>query len=253
MNSDEIRIGKGFEEKEEKDIQLEVQKAMQEPEEETNFSDEGKNLLIMIAIVVGIFVFTIAGFKLYDHFTTAAVIDIDQLHKDNLVGDLNKEEGYIYNGYSFVKADGLWWTESNKFGTLLKIPLHFGPKEVEQIKVEGGLRPLINKGDAIYITIDPLVSDKYYTLGVSELSFNVAKGMDRIPNGACTEESIYCENRTIVSCENNPKNLPLIELELKNETSVVLSGTCIKISGYGYDLVKAVDRVLYQWYGIMKN
>ena len=214
-------------------------------------SSDGKGLLFIVLGIIGIFVLLIAGFNAYNYFTTAAVVSVDELHQDNLAGDLDEDEGYTYNGYSFVKADGLWWTEMNKFGTLLKIPLHFGPKELEDIPITGTLNPTFNEGDKVYIAIDPDVQNKYYTLAVSELSFNTVKGMDRLPIGSCTKENWACDNRTIISCDNT-QGKPVIELVIENETKVELQGTCIKVSGREYGIVKAVDRILYQWYGVME-
>ena len=38
---------------------------------------------------------------------------------------------------------------------------------------------------------------------------------------------------------------------IDEEAGIELSGTCIKIKGKDYEIVKAVNRLLYQWYGIM--
>lgn len=213
-------------------------------------NSDSKGLLFIVLGIVGIFVLIMGGFSTYRYFTTAAVVSVDELHQDNLAGDLDEDEGYVYNGYSFVKADGLWWTEMNKFGTLLKVPLHFGPKELEEIPVAGTLDPLFNEGDEVFIAIDPEVQNKYYTLAISELSFNTVKGADRMPVGSCTKNNWACDNRTIISC-NNTQGKPVIELALANETKVELQGTCIKVSGKDYGVVQAVDRILYQWYGVM--
>lgn len=213
-------------------------------------SSDSKGLLFIVLGIVAIFVLIMGGFSAYNYFSTAAIVSVDELHQDNLAGDLDDEEGYVYNGYSFVKADGLWWTEMDKFGTLLKVPLHFGPKELEEIPIQGTLDDSFNSGGEVFIAIDPDVQDKYYTLAISELSFNTVKGLDRIPVGSCTKENWACDNRTIVSCENT-QGKPVIELALANETKIDLQGTCIKVSGKEYGIVKAVDRILYQWYGVM--
>ena len=220
-------------------------------EEDSSSPGDGKKILIAVIMIIGVFAFSFGGFKVYDYFTSADVINIDDLHDQNLEGDLDEEEGYMYNGYSFIKVDGLWWTEVLLGNRLVKIPLHFGPKEVEEIEINGNLDPLFNLGDTVHVAIDPTVRDKYYTLALSELSFNIAKGLDRIPEGSCTEENWACDNRTIVSCENNPQNKPVIELNLDEETSIELIGSCIKISGSEYGIVKAVNRLLYQWYDVM--
>ena len=225
----------------------------EDQEDTEEYKSDTKSILIIVAVVIGIFALIFLFGKFFGVGTTgAAVVDIDNLHGKNLQGDLNKDEGYIYNGFSFVKVDGLWWTEINRNGeTLLKVPLHFGPKEVKHISFSGQIGPDFNKGSEIYIAIDPTIADPHYSLALSELSFNVAKGIDRIPVGACTKENDACVNRTIISCENNPGK-PVVELFLSSKTEIALSDSCIKISGEGYELVKSVDRLLYTWYGIMK-
>lgn len=243
------RTEKTAEKPTEQEEQLFLEKAVKE---EASSYTEGKSILLVIGIIVGLFALAFGGFTLYNNFTSATVLNIDDLHVKNVEGELDEEEGYVYNGYSFVKADGLWWTEMDKFNTLLKIPLHFGPRDVENVTVTGTLNPAFNDGDKVYLAIDPSVQNKYYTLAVSELSFNVVKGLNREPVGSCTEEHWACDNRTLISCENNPNNLPVIELDLAGNAGIELSDTCIRLTGSNdYDIVRSVDRLLYQWYGVM--
>src|SRR3989344_6455534 len=95
--------------------------------------NDSKSVLILIGILIVIFAVAIGGFKAYNHFTAAGVVLIDDLHQQNLDGDLDSDQGYVYNGYSFVKADGLWWTGVEIKDRIIKIPLHYGPREVEHI------------------------------------------------------------------------------------------------------------------------
>jgi hypothetical protein len=248
--SDE-QLGQELEQKAQQEEQVEVQKALSSEADASNKGD-GKAIFIMLAVIIGVFALTFAGFKLYDGVTAAAVIDIDALHQDNLNGDLSEEEGYVYEGYSFVYVDGLWWTEVKPKSTLIKIPLHFGAKQVENISVQGTLDTKgFNNGKEVYIAVDPNIVNKYYTLSLSELTFNIVKGVDRNIITSCTENASICENRTIVNCDST-QGLPVIQLTVANETKVEYKGTCILISGDDYDLVRATDRVLLKWYGIMK-
>ena len=211
-----------------------------------------KTMIILIAVLVGLFVIFFFGSKWWASSATAAVVTIDDLHQQNLAGKLNEDEGYLYNGYSFVKSDGLWWTEMNKFGTRLKVPLHFGPRDLTEVKVTGTLNSSFNEPLEVFVAIDPLVRDKYYTLAVSELSVNLAQGFDRVPIGSCTTEDYRCENRTIVNCDDTPGK-PAIELAQAPGPQIELRNWCIQVQGQEpYDLVKAVDRLLLQWYGVMK-
>ena len=212
---------------------------------------DSKGLLWMVLGIAALFLLIFGGLAIYNHFTNK-VVSIDELHQQNLAGKLKPEQGYMYNGYSFVKADGLWWTELNKFGTTLKVPLHFGPKELESILVQGNLDSRFNEGDQLYITINPNITNKYYSLAVSELSFNVVKGLDRTPVGSCTQANWACENRTILSCEQNPAHQPIVELDFQGDPGIEIKGSCIKLTGdTEFEIVKSVERLLYQWYGVM--
>jgi len=142
----DIRIGRALEDEQEKQDIGEVQDAVKtEILEDSGAPDssETRNILIGVAVLIGIFVVVFGGFKLYDNLTSAAVIDIDELHDENLEGDLNNEEAYVYNGFSFVLVDGLWWTEvlksSDSGDTLLKIPLHYGPRDLEEVVYTGSV------------------------------------------------------------------------------------------------------------------
>ncbi len=244
---DEIKIGEALEKQMEKEEVGEVEKALNESEDK----GDGKSILIMIGVLIGVVVVAFGGFKLYDHFTGAEVINVDELHKDNLEGELDSEEGYVYEGFSFVFVDGLWWTEMKKGDVLLKIPLHFGPREVEEVKVVGKLGPGFNEGEEVFMVIDPEFADKHYTLALSELNFNVAKGVGRKPVAACSKENIICEDREILNCDDTGGK-PVIELRYGGEPKITLEGTCILISGEEYGIVKAADRLIWQWYGVMQ-
>ncbi|MBT4936204.1 hypothetical protein HOL21_01020 [Candidatus Woesearchaeota archaeon] len=211
---------------------------------------EGRKIILVTAIIVGLFAILFVSFMFYGNITGSTVVSIDGLHEDNLNNDLDEEEGYVYNGFSFVKADGLWWTDVQAFGKIIRIPLHFGPKEVKSIPMYGQLDPAFNTGMNVYVAIDPDVQNKYYTLALSELSFNMAKGINRYPIGSCIKEHPACDDRTIISCDNTDGK-PVLELVIGEEAKIELSGTCMKVTGNEYELVKAIDRVLYKWYGII--
>lgn len=248
---DDVKVGKV----EEISLDADVRGEEQQDNHPDDVADK-KTIILATVVVVALFALFFTGFYFYDYYSpTGKAVSVDELHQQNLNQELSEDEGYLYHGYSFVQADGLWWTELNKFGTQLKIPLHFGPRELEAVEVSGNLdQQKFNSVEGVYIAIDPSVVNKYYTLAISELSFNLVKGMDRTPIGSCTTAGPGCDNRTIVSCSNT-HGRPVIELALteQNESKIELSDQCIKISGNGYGIVKAVDRLLYQWYGVMQS
>lgn len=248
---DEIKIVKAIEEELEREQESEMSRLVDEElraEESSNY--DTKAIGITVIVIIGIFALTFGGFQFYNGLTSAVVIDVDQLHADNLGGDLDEEEGYIYNGFSFVLVDGLWWTEVYKGDTLTKIPLHFGPKEIEYIQITGALSEDFNS-KPIHIAIDPTINyNKYYTLALMEMNNNIVQGTKNNIITACNQEDEVCEDRPIVDCDN-PEGRAVINLVVAEEAGIKLKGTCIEVSGSEYELVKAVDRLLLHWYGVM--
>src|SRR3989344_1897179 len=213
---------------------------------------ERKQLVTIIIVIAVLLALGSGTFSLF-HFSKAPqALPVDELHDLNRQGKLSPERGYLYGDNSIVMDEGLWWSDVFFGGTTFKVPLHFGPRDVEEIAISGQLNSSFNAEPDIYVAIDPELSDKYYTLAISELSLNLAKIMNRAPIGSCTQENEnVCIEREIINCEMTGGQ-PVIELEYSEIPSVQLAGSCIKITGQGYNLTKSVDRLLYQWYGIMK-
>lgn len=245
-----------------------ISQAVESIEQQENSEPEGfvdpalkqqsnKTLFITLGVIVAVFALMFAGFMGYNSITGNVVLDMQGLHDANFEGDLAPEEGYLYNGFSFINVDGLWWTDIVKTigdnSEKVRIPLHFGAREVEEVEVTGVLSKEFNVGEDVYVTIDPTVVSSYYRLSLSELSLNMAKGIGRRPIGSCTAESFDCMDRDIISCDNNPENLPVVEFvqDFDVDSQIELDGACIKITGHEYGIVKAVDKLLLQWYGII--
>lgn len=268
---DEISISSVIESEEDKirDSELnEAVKAEAETETVSKVKDfDGRTIGIAVVALLGLFMLAIGGYNAADWVgdavtgaatTTIVDLDLEHLHADNRAGQLDPEEGYMYNGFSFVNYDGLWWTEVVVYytdpATLLVVPLHYGPNDLLDIDISGSVDSDFNNVSDLYISIDPTVVDKYYSLAISEISFNLVKGIGRKPLGACSEENSACEGREIITCDNNPNNYPVLELVYDETVEVGIveyDDLCIKITGTGEEIVKAADRMLLRWYQVM--
>ncbi len=215
--------------------------------EEVRF--ETKSLLIGAAVIIGLLLLIFLAIKIYPELA-AKPMTITELHQQNLDGKLKPDQGIIYNGFSFIKLDGLWWGEVQVSDQLTRIRFHYNPKELENITITGHLNESFNNGSNVYLAVRPDYASKYYNLALSELTTNINHGIYGKVKAACTMEDDICVNRTIASC-NNTQGLPVIELIPHDEAKVVLQGSCIGIYGNESDLTRASERVLYQLYGVM--
>jgi len=177
----------------------------------------------------------------------AAIISIKYFYQPK-----EKINAYSYNNFLFTNVSGLWITEIQKAGTntVYRVPLHFGPKELEDITIDGGVNAFKNYSQ-IYITFNPdeeMLS--FIALSASELSLNLAQTLNITPVAACTKNGTdACINRTIVNCQSAGQ--PAIFLNYANQTAVYVKNNCIFVEGMGRDLVRATDRLLLKWFSIM--
>ncbi|MBS3175998.1 hypothetical protein J4457_02065 [Candidatus Woesearchaeota archaeon] len=156
-----------------------------------------------------------------------------------------------YNNFRFVKIDLIWYTQWVKGNTTYNLPFRYNPYEVENVSVTGDLDARFNQRE-IYITHDPADANlSFVALSATSLSQSLAKAFNLKPVGACARnETVGCIDRPIVTCQT--ENISVIYLKQDPETKVVLNGNCMTIQGQDYELLRATDRILFEWYRILK-
>ena len=223
-----------------------------EDKKETSLRSDKLLIIAVILILVGF-----AAFFGLKYFTKEQPQTIDDLHALNFKGKLKEGQGYLYKGtYSFVKFENLWYTQlvSPKGTRLYNIQFRYGPKDVESVNIKGRLNDgVFNNATEYYVTFNPRGND-FSSVAVAVGDFN--QQMTRIffkqPIAACDRnETLACLDRPIITCENTDK-LVLYAKE-SNSSRVAYNNNCIMVEGNGLELVKGVDRVLYDLYGIMKQ
>ncbi|MEM3127170.1 MAG: hypothetical protein QW331_03840, partial [Candidatus Woesearchaeota archaeon] len=98
---------------------------------------------------------------------------------------------------------------------------------------------------------DPFDANQYTALSAAEMSLSLYKAIGRQPIASCSiNETFACQKRPIVTCDD--ENLAVIYLKHGERPKVLFDNNCIIVQGRGEDLVKATDRFLYYWYGVIK-
>jgi hypothetical protein len=224
----------------------------EEPSEEPKKSSE-KAFLITILIIVILF----AGILAFGVLNKPKPKTLEELHVLNLKGKLKPEQGYVYNGvYSFVNFENLWYTQlkSPKGTKVYSMALRYSPKDVEGIAIEGSLnKKLFDEQPEYYVTFNPTGSQfSYVGLAVSDFDTHMSIVFEKIPIAACDRnETEPCSVRPIVTCDDKDKLV--IYVKESERFRVYYNSNCIVVEGSGLDLVKGVDRILYNLYGVMEQ
>lgn len=218
-----------------------------EEEPEKNISD---TILIVSVIVLIVILITIFSLKFFIKTEQQTINDMIKLC---LKGKLKEDVCYLYkDAYTFVKIEGLWYTQVQNQNLKVGIPLHFNPSHIENTPIIGNINlTLFNEMPYFYITFNPKGNNfSSIALAVGEFDRNMLAAFGKTPIASCIiNETDACANRPIINCTNTDE--PVVYIKESNETSVILDDNCITIQGQGMDLVKATDRLLLRLYGIM--
>jgi hypothetical protein len=227
-------------------------KKSEDDRERKETAEERRKDTVKLLITIGIVVIIIAAFViLFLLRQPKKVVTVDEMHEANLKGELKPSQGYIYHGYSFINFSGVWYSRVQKGNMTYEITFNNDPKSVEGIPIEGKLSTNFLDGDTIYITFDPdAVGAKYITVANAGLSMSLIKGFGYKLVASCTDnQSTVCQKNGAVRCGDEGK--PVIYFKESAETKILLNETCITVQGTGPEMVKAKDRLLMDWYGMM--
>jgi hypothetical protein len=169
-----------------------------------------------------------------------------------------KQAELTYNNFEFNKQpDGMWHTRWQRDKQVYDVSLRYSPLEVQNVSVQGGLNETFFI-QPFYLTFDPDSNSsnssnntdfKYLALAFSEIGLNVVRGMGGQVETACTKNiSEVCEDHPIVTCDDDKA---VFYMRIAPEPRVILGGNCLILEGNEFELIKAVDRVLYHFYQIM--
>ena len=212
-----------------------------------------KALIISIAIIILLFISVIA----FSIFNKQQPKTLEDLHVLNLKGKLKPEQGYVYKGvYSFVTLDNLWYTQltSPKGAKIYSLALRYSPKDLEDLVIEGNLNAeFFNNQSEFFVTFNPTGKEfSYVSLAVADFNTHMSKVFEKNPVAACDRNGTEpCKTRPIVTCEDHDKVVLYVKESERFRT--YYNSNCIVVEGNGFDLVRGVDRVLYNLYGIMEQ
>ncbi len=251
-------IGKEEYERSLREIEPEIKEYEKRIEEkktqEIDISQKSSDKSIIIAISV--IIVLLAAVLVYSMFAKQEPKTLEDLHVANIKGDLKPEQGYVYKGvYSFVNLDGLWYTQlkSPRGTKTYEMALRYSPNDVEEIDIEGSLNAnLFNNATEYYVTFNPTGQEfSHIALAVADFNTHMAKVFGKNPVAACDRnETDACKTRPVVTCNSDKIVLYVKEAE---KTRAYYNSNCIVVEGMGLDLVKGVDRVLYNLYGMMEQ
>jgi hypothetical protein len=156
-----------------------------------------------------------------------------------------------YNNYEFTAktyADtrGVWVTEIN--GT--EVEFQNLPPQVAALPYDASITPLLQNAAYIGVLADPNVdADNAPAIGYIRLQFFNAWQKTFSAQIVPTENAVL----PVLTCANATVQAPFILLNVSNETSIHREGYCIIVNGEQRGLLDAKDRLIFEYFSILKN
>lgn len=166
------------------------------------------------------------------------------------------QDRYVYNGFTVFKHS-LGWGVNIYVGELGRphiINLHYGPRELEDIVVESGVRNVILSAKKIYVSFDPEMSNRV-VVGAMDIvkvtGTHPVWGIFKITTQAALTKS---DGENIVkTCKDAKEGDVVIVFESANDTKIYYDEDCVILQAKNdSDLVRVSDRLVYILLGVME-
>jgi hypothetical protein len=155
--------------------------------------------------------------------------------------DTQSSEKKSYNGFTFTMTQNGWQAKKMNFFT------KYLPQDVENITI-----PSFNLS---------YFSGNIYLVAIGSQEMSAATELLRTLQIekvilSCTakdENTAFCSDLPIKSCDDARSGNNVIIFESANETSVAYNNYCLTVKGESENLVKASDRIIFSLYNIIKT
>jgi len=251
-------------EREKRRIEFKKEEDRKEKEGKKERSPGRKKIFTVIMTILIIIGISASAYTAYKYFKNQPEkVDIPGLQMTN-------RHLYTYNGFEFRQnKDGTWETQvyNPVTETLFIVSLHYGPKDIYDLPIDHSARDWLTYAlnfdsekagkDAVgaaFIVFDPDAEGGYHAIAYHELARNLERGLRLSPHPALTEETnVTIGNETIPVKSCGTTDEPMIVLVNKDPARIEYNGkNCIFVQGLNENLVKAENRLLYQFYSVME-
>ncbi|MBU0757004.1 MAG: hypothetical protein KKF44_02985 [Nanoarchaeota archaeon] len=166
------------------------------------------------------------------------------------------EESLDYDGFTFEKIDGIWYSnvEVKWMDKIIpySISTYYSPKELEDIEINTHANVILKLEPkaTIFFAVDPGLDSKSVIAG-TEVSKILGKVFFLKVKSAFSKETVHT-TIPVVTCENITKMQKVIMISPGEQTKVTADSTgCIHIEGPdGDELIRAADRLVFNLLGI---
>jgi hypothetical protein len=152
-----------------------------------------------------------------------------------------------YGKYKFELVDNQYMTKINGKPTFF----YSLPTQVDYINLSSSVTNKIKEAYMVMLTFNP--QDNASLQIIDLVRFDFSQLLDKvIVNGVLSSSEAY-PDFPIITCANATLKTPVLIFNISDNTSIVDVDNCIYLNGRGTELVWLRDRLLYSYYGVIKD
>ena len=177
-------------------------------------------------------------------------VQIISMYPINLTG-FKQVDSYSFGNYDFVQDEsGLWLTEIPVDNIVYVVVLNYDPLSLQNLSVKGNIAEfyglMAEYNASTVLAFDPKDDSEALSYAFVEITESLGKvGVDVFP---AMTESFGNSTLPVADCDGKT---PIIKIINSEDTSISYDDACLIISGKDTELIRAADRFIWNFYGVM--
>jgi hypothetical protein len=159
----------------------------------------------------------------------------------------NQTNDMRYNGYKFEYNGNQVFTKING----KEMVFYSLPSQSDFINVSSTIPNKIRESYMVMLTFNP--ADQVNIQLIEVVRFDLSQYLDKaILNGVLNASASY-PDLTIITCANATLQTPVIIMNMSDTAGIVEADNCIYINARGTEFLRMRDRLLYSYFGVIKD
>jgi hypothetical protein len=159
----------------------------------------------------------------------------------------NQTNSMSYNGYKFQLNGNQYVTKING----KQMIFYSLPSQSDFINVSSSVANKIKEAYLVMLTFNP--NDTVNIQIIEQVRFDLSQDLNKVVlNGVLNTSADYASLST-VTCANATLQTPVIILNMTDTAGIIDVDNCIYINARGTEFLRMRDRLLYSYYGVIKD
>jgi hypothetical protein len=159
----------------------------------------------------------------------------------------SQSSGLQYGTYKFEVVNNQYVTKINN----QQMSFYFFPSQVDYINLSSAITNKLKESYFVMITFNP--DDKSNLPVVELIRFDFSQLLGKVAYSGVLAPSEQYAELPVITCANATLQTPVILFNVTDTPSIIDENNCIYLNARGTDFLMLRDRILYSYFGVIKD